>query len=253
MKQRLIEEYDLILAGTQYLDKDNNSRYYNAEGSRAGTSFELRHEDDNLYDPLAIIVLHKGKEIGYIPKDENLEIAYYLYHPEQFVVECKQKKKQIRRDYEMIVVIVKVFAIVENYRPFSFEVFDEVFADYDENVNKLAQKRKEIEQEKEAIKKRIRQERLKKIEQEDKKNAPMYQIGCFIGVIGMIGLLGLLFKVLFINNETDDVQNNWFYVFVVMAVIGLIPMFMLQRSIEKSREDIEQTEEYKKMKEKFEK
>ncbi|EKB60785.1 HIRAN domain-containing protein [Bergeyella zoohelcum] len=149
--KKLIEEYDLMLSGTHYLDKNLNSRYYNAEGSRAGTIFELYHEDDNLYDPLAIMVLHKGKDIGYIPKDENLEIAYYLYHPEQFVVECRQKKKQIRGDFEMIVVIVKVFAITENYRPFSFEVFDEVFADYDECVEKLAQKRKEIKEEEEKI------------------------------------------------------------------------------------------------------
>ena len=52
MKPILIEEYDLMLAGTQYLDKNNNRRYYNAEGSRKGSVFDLFHEKDNEYDPL---------------------------------------------------------------------------------------------------------------------------------------------------------------------------------------------------------
>lgn len=44
MEGFLIAKYDLMLSGTQYLDKYNNSRYYNADGSRAGSIFELIHE-----------------------------------------------------------------------------------------------------------------------------------------------------------------------------------------------------------------
>lgn len=212
--KKLIEEYDLMLSGTHYLDKNLNSRYYNAEGSRAGTIFELYHEDDNLYDPLAIMVLHKGKHIGYIPRDENLEIAYYLYHPEQFVVECRQKKKQIRGDFEMIVVIVKVFAITENYRPFSFEMFDEVFADYDECVEKLAQKRKEIKEEEERKNKEIEQEKeRKRIEREQKKAEIKKEEdkkalkGCliFIFIIALISGMYYVIK----NNPFSSVEKYY--------------------------------------------
>lgn len=66
MEGFLIAKYDLMLSGTHYLDKYNNSRYYNADGSRAGSIFELIHEKDNEYDPLAIMVCYKGKHIVYI-------------------------------------------------------------------------------------------------------------------------------------------------------------------------------------------
>lgn len=212
--KKLIEEYDLMLAGTQYLDKDLNSKYYNAEGSRAGTVFELYHETDNLYDPLAIMVLYKGKEIGYIPKDENLEIAYYLYHPEQFVVECRQKKKQIRGDFEMIVVIIKVFAITENYRKFSFEVFDEVFADYDECVEKLAQKRNDIKEEEEQQMKEIEQEReRKRIERRQKKaeKKKEEEKKAFQGCLIFIFIITLISGVYYIikNNPFSSVEKYY--------------------------------------------
>lgn len=63
MKPILIEEYDLMLAGTQYLDKNNSRRYYNTEGSRKGSVFDLFHEKDNEYDPLAIIVFIRVRKL----------------------------------------------------------------------------------------------------------------------------------------------------------------------------------------------
>ncbi|MDR7695101.1 hypothetical protein D1000_07100 [Riemerella anatipestifer] len=188
--KKIIEKYDLMLSGVQYLDKFNNSRYDNAEGSRAGTIFELHHEKDNLYDPLAIMVLHKGKDIGYIPKDENLEIAYYLSHPEQFVVECRQKKKNIRNDFEMIVVFVSVFAITDDYTPFSFEVFDEEFPNYDADVEALARKRRMLEVERELIEQEER-ERLRLTEDKGHYSAITGFEGCLI-VVAIVLIILLL-------------------------------------------------------------
>lgn len=204
MKSILIEEYDLMLAGTQYLDKNNNRRYYNAEGSRKGSVFDLFHEKDNEYDPLAIIVFYKGKEIGYIPKDENLEIAYYLSHPEWFHVECRQKKKQVRRDYEMIVVIVQIFAIVEDYIPFSFENFDKEFPNYDDDVEIL----KKVREEKEQIEKEKRKERAEKKRIQDKKDT---QKGCFIISLVMVVFILLFYlnKDKFSENEISESKKNY--------------------------------------------
>lgn len=185
--KKIIEKYDLMLSGVQYLDKYNNCRYYNAEGSRAGTIFELYQEKDNLYDPLAIMVLHKGKDIGYIPKDENLEIAYYLSHPEQFIVECRQKKRNIRNDFEMIVVLVSVFAITEDYTPFSFEVFDKQFPNYDKDIKLLKVKRNLIEQEK--------IERQREIDDKAKEELAKSNRGCLISLLVII-LIYLIYKAL---------------------------------------------------------
>lgn len=201
----LIEEYDLMVAGTQYLDKYGNSRYLNAEGSRKGTIFELFLEMDNEYDPLAIMVLHKGKHIGYIPRDENLEIAYYLSHPEQFIVECRQeRKKDNSRYYEMIIVIIKVFAITENYQPFTFEIFDEEFPNYDEDVENLTKIRKENERKLQEIKK-IEQEEKEKKEQEAMRGCLLYIV---IGII-----IFIIFKMC-----SSDKNNEDFPIYDVLSI-----------------------------------
>lgn len=133
--KNIIKTFDLVLAGTSYKDKFGNNKYDNAEGSRAGSVFSLELEPDNIVDPLAIMVKFKNNEIGYIPKDENLEIAYYLKYPEFFEIECRQKKKIDNDRYiEMIIVIIKVYSKVNDYIPFSYELFDIEFPNYDNEV-----------------------------------------------------------------------------------------------------------------------
>lgn len=169
--EKVIEEYDLMLAGTQY-----DNRYYNSEGSRKGSKFDLEIEPDNPVDPLAILVKYNAKNIGYVPKDENLEIAYYLSHPEWFLVDCRQKKKiDNDRNYETIVVIIYIYAVSENYEPFSFEKFDEEFPNYDEDVEKLKRK---IEFEKKQ-KEQISLEQTKKRLETEKAQKERDERGCF--------------------------------------------------------------------------
>lgn len=209
-----IEEYNLMIAGSQYLDKYGNSCYLNAEGSRKGTVFELFLELDNEYDPLAIMVLHKGKHIGYIPRYENLEIAYYLSHPEQFIVECRQEKKQDNsRYYEMIIVIIKVFAITKDYKPFTFEIFDKEYPNYDEDVENLTKKRKEKERKLQEIK-RLEQEEKKKREQEEiakhnkilQKQENEAMKGCLIFVV--IGIIiFLIFKMCSSARNSENIYE----------------------------------------------
>ncbi|HAD79023.1 MAG TPA: hypothetical protein DCF99_05965 [Flavobacteriaceae bacterium] len=136
--KNLIEEDDLMLAGTQY-----ENRFYNAEGSRTGSKLELEIEENNLIDPLAVMVQFQGADIGYVPRSENIEIAYYLNLPEQFKVECRlKKKKDDEYNYEMIVVNIYVYAIVSNYEVFSYDLFDEQFPNYDEIVSRNIQSKK---------------------------------------------------------------------------------------------------------------
>lgn len=136
--KNLIKEYDLMLAGTQYENK-----FDNAEGSRAGSKLELIIEENNPIDPLAVAVRFQGLDIGYVPRSENIEIAYYLSLPEHFKVDCRlKKKKDDNFNYEMIVVNIYVYAIVLNYDDFSYDLFDEQFPDYDEIVLKNIQSKK---------------------------------------------------------------------------------------------------------------
>ena len=134
MKPKLINEYsDYMLVGTQYFDADDNLRYYNAEGSRKGTKFDLVIEKENPYDPLAVKAMFNGKEIGYIPRDTNAEIAYYLSMPKSFKVECKQiKKRDDSRYYCLIAVDIFIYALVDIYYDLDSSYADTFFANYKE-------------------------------------------------------------------------------------------------------------------------
>lgn len=169
MKPKLINEYsDYMLAGTQYFDADNNLRYNNAEGSRKGTKFDLVVEKDNPYDPLAVKAMFNGKEIGYIPRETNAEIAYYLSMPESFKVECKQiKKRDDNRYYCLIAVDVFIYALVDTYYDIDSSYADTFFANYKEEYNRkqeIIAEKKRIEEQELAEKKRIR--KLKKEREE---------------------------------------------------------------------------------------
>lgn len=182
MKPLLIEEYDLVLAGTQY-----QNRFYNAEGSRKGTKFDLVLEKDNPFDPLAIKVLYKGKDIGYIPMPENSEVAYYINFPEQFKVECKQKKKQDNYRYtEMIVVDVYVYALTENYQEFNEDNFNAFFPNYDNILVEIEQKREEEKQRE----KEKQEQQFRERKQKENKEA---QQGCLI-IIGVILAIFVAYK-----------------------------------------------------------
>jgi HIRAN domain len=169
MKPKLINEYsDYMLAGTQYFDADNNLRYNNAEGSRKGTKFDLTVEKENPYDPLAVKAMFNGKEIGYIPRETNAEIAYYLSMPESFKVECKQiKKRDDSRYYCMIAVDIFIYALVDTYYDLDSSYADTFFANYKEEYNRKQQiiaEKKRIEKQELEEKERIR--KLKKEREE---------------------------------------------------------------------------------------
>lgn len=169
MKPKLINEYsDYMLVGTQYFDADDNLRYYNAEGSRKGTKFDLVIEKENPYDPLAVKAMFNGKEIGYIPRDTNAEIAYYLSMPESFKVECKQiKKRDDSRYYCLIAVDIFIYALADTYYDLDSSYADTFFANYKEEYSKRQQiikEKKRIEEQELAEKKRIR--KLKKEREE---------------------------------------------------------------------------------------
>ena len=137
--KKLISDYDLMLAGSDYPDEFGRTRYYNAETAVKGSVFNLEIQPDNIVDPLAVIAKYKNKEVGFVPKYENLEIAHYLSLPEQFIVECKLKKKiDNTRTYETLVVNIYIFAIIENYEDFDLNVFNRNFPDYE----KIVQERK---------------------------------------------------------------------------------------------------------------
>ena len=169
MKPKLINEYsDYMLVGTQYFDADDNLRYYNAEGSRKGTKFDLVIEKENPYDPLAVKAMFNGKEIGYIPRDTNAEIAYYLSMPESFKVECKQiKKRDDGRYHCLIAVDIFIYALADTYYDLDSSYADTFFANYKEEYSKRQQiikEKKRIEEQEIAEKKRIR--KLKKEREE---------------------------------------------------------------------------------------
>ena len=169
MKPKLINEYsDYMLVGTQYFDADDNLRYYNAEGSRKGSKFDLVIEKENPYDPLAVKAMFNGKEIGYIPRDTNAEIAYYLSMPESFKVECKQiKKRDDSRYHCLIAVDIFIYALADTYNDLDSSYADTFFANYKEEYNRKQQiiaEKKRIEEQELAEKKRIR--KLKKEREE---------------------------------------------------------------------------------------
>lgn len=165
MKPKIINEYsDYMLAGTQYFDADDNLRYYNAEGSRKGTKFDLVIEKENPYDPLAVKAMFNGKEIGYIPRDTNAEIAYYLSMPESFKVECKQiKKRDDSRYHCLIAVDIFIYALADTYYDLDSSYADTFFANYKEEYSKRQQiikEKKRIEEQELAEKKRIEEQEL---------------------------------------------------------------------------------------------
>lgn len=165
MKPKLINEYsDYMLVGTQYFDADDNLRYYNAEGSRKGTKFDLVIEKENPYDPLAVKAMFNGKEIGYIPRDTNAEIAYYLSMPESFKVECKQiKKRDDSRYHCLIAVDIFIYALADTYNDLDSSYADTFFANYKEEYSKRQQiikEKKRIEEQELAEKKRIEEQEL---------------------------------------------------------------------------------------------
>lgn len=169
MKPKLINEYsDYMLVGTQYFDADDNLRYYNAEGSRKGTKFDLVIEKENPYDPLAVKAMFNGKEIGYIPRDTNAEIAYYLSMPESFKIECKQiKKRDDSRYHCLIAVDIFIYALADTYYDLDSSYADTFFANYKEEYNRkqeIIAEKKRIEEQELAEKKRIR--KLKKEREE---------------------------------------------------------------------------------------
>lgn len=142
--KNLIKEYDLMLAGTQYENKFDNS-----ECSRAGSKLELIIEENNPIDPLAVAVKFQGLDIGYVPRSENLEVAYYLSFPDKFTVDCRLKKrKNDEYSYEMIVVNIYIYAIAEDYQIFSYDIFDEWFPNYDKIVKENSDRIRISEQEK---------------------------------------------------------------------------------------------------------
>lgn len=66
------------LAGAKYHDLDEV-----LEELKIGTVLQLVHESDNRYDPNAVAVVYTDGEgdeymIGYIPRDENSELAVLL-------------------------------------------------------------------------------------------------------------------------------------------------------------------------------
>jgi len=101
--------YDLMVAGTQFIDPSlNMPRFMNASGLQTGDSVILKLEPNNPVDKFAVAVLNKNFLIGYIPKNENLEIAYYLDHPDKYDVQTFVKKKDDSRD--MLVLLIDVLA-----------------------------------------------------------------------------------------------------------------------------------------------
>ena len=106
MKARKLFFMECHLAGRQYHDADEVW-----EELHVGTLLELRRELDNRHDKDAVAVVYvkdagktTGEEdaylLGYIPRDENTEIANLLEMGWTDIFECRISKKDEAAHYE---------------------------------------------------------------------------------------------------------------------------------------------------------
>ena len=106
MKARKLFFKECHLAGRQYHDADEVW-----EELHVGTLLELRRDLDNRYDKDAVAVVfvkgidkNTGEEdaylLGYIPHDENTEIANLLEMGWTDIFECRISKKDEEAHYE---------------------------------------------------------------------------------------------------------------------------------------------------------
>ena len=103
MKAKKLFYKECHLAGRKYHDADEVW-----EELKVGTKLQLVRDLDNHYDPNAVAVVYsklvddENEEflLGYIPKDENKEIAQFLEMGWNDVFECRISKLDPEENYD---------------------------------------------------------------------------------------------------------------------------------------------------------
>jgi len=93
---------DAHIAGTTHIDDIDSVERYLTEG----TKLNFLRENDNKYDPMAIIVKDdKDKKLGYIPRDKN-EILSRLMDAGKLIYGTVYKKERIGK---WLKITIRVF------------------------------------------------------------------------------------------------------------------------------------------------
>lgn len=180
-------------------------------------------------------------KIGELNKENSSKIINYLRN-EDYAVEARIKKVSESRCRIEIFLKKKKYIMKTNYLKDKSLLIEGVEVIGDDGKTLLDEEKELILSDGYTLeedirireeKKKERIERRKKKEEQDKKLAPFGSVGCLLVIIGFIGFL-----IMFIRHLLDMENSDFiFYLFVILSIIGIIPLAIIQGRTEQNKEN----------------